>query len=312
MRNTVIALLLSVSALPGLTALEESELTWENFGPSVQEYNSALQDAIAAQDWWAVVDYASIISYNFPTTPFAQETSFTLGEAYFKLGQFELSNDAFTAYLNHTASPKHFEEAIQYKFTIAELFANGTKKRLFGSPKFPSWVPAKEDAVAIYDEVIAALPHTDMAGKALLGKARIQAYLEDYKPGIETLDLLIRRFPKTELAAEAYLEKNKTLLLQCKAQDLDPDVLDLADLNVRKFRLAFPRESRLAEAETILAQMQEIFANHLLDTGRFFEKTKKIPASILYYTKVLAKYPQTEAAQTARQKLETLQAAGKF
>jgi outer membrane protein assembly factor BamD (BamD/ComL family) len=315
MRRTVVALLLSVSALPafsGLSALEENELTWENFGPSVQEYNSALQDSITAQDWWAVVDYATLISYNFPTTPFAQEASFILGEAYFKLGQYEYANDAFTAYLNRASAPKHFEEAIQYKFTIAELFAKGTKKRLFGSPKFPAWVPAKEDAIPIFDEVIAALPHTDIAGKSLLQKARIQAHLEDYKPGIESLDLLIRRFPKTELAAEAYLEKNKTLLLQCKAQDLDPDVLDLAEMNVRKFRLAFPRESRLAEAEDILAQMQEIFAQHLLDIGRFFEKTKKFPASIIYYTKVLAKYPGTEASETARQKLEVLQAAGKF
>lgn len=312
MKRLWIALLLTLTSLPALRALEEHELTWEDLGPSVQEYNSALQDAIAAQDWWAVVDYATIISYNFATTPFAQEAPFIMGEAYFKLGQYEYSNDAFTAYLNHASSPKHFEEAIHYKFTIAEMFTNGTKKRLFGSPKFPAWVPAKEDSIQIYDEVIAALPHSEIAGKALLSKARVQTYLEDYKPGIETLDLLIRRFPKNELAAEAYLEKNRILLRQCQGQDLDPDLLDLAEVNLRKFRLSFPREGRIAEAEKLLGEMEEIFAENLLDTGRFFEKTKKIPASIIYYTKVLAKYPNTEAASTARQKLESLQAAGKF
>ncbi len=176
----------------------------------------------------------------------------------------------------------------------------------------PAWVPAKEDSIQIYDEVIAALPHSEIAGKSLLSKARVQTYLEDYKPGIETLDLLIRRFPKNELAAEAYLEKNRILLRQCQGQDLDPDLLDLAEVNLRKFRLSFPREGRIAEAEKLLGEMEEIFAENLLDTGRFFEKTKKIPASIIYYTKVLAKYPNTEAASTARQKLESLQAAGKF
>lgn len=312
MKKTTAVLLASLFSFSSLHALEEEDLVWENLGPSVQEYNSALQDAIAAQDWWAVVDYATIISYNFAATPFAQEAPFLMGEAYFKLNQFEYANEAFTAYLNHASSPKHFEEAIHYKFTIAELFANGTKKRLFGSIKFPAWLPAKEDAVQIYDEVIAALPHTDIAGKALLGKARIQSYLEDFKPGIETLDLLIRRFPKSELAAEAYLEKNKILLAQCKTQDLDPDLLDLAEVNLRKFRLAFPRETRLTEADRLFSDMQEIFAKNLLDTGYFFEKTKKIPASIIYYTKVIAKYPNTEAAISARQKLEILQAAGHF
>src|SRR5579872_2479801 len=219
MKRFLIALSLLTVSMPALRALEERELTWEDMGPSVQEYNSALQDAIAAQDWWAVVDYATIISYNFATTPFAQEAPYIMGEAYFKLGQYEFANDSFTAYLNHAASPKHFEEAIHYKFTIAEMFATGTKKRLFGSIKFPAWVPAKEDSIPIFDEVIAALPHSDIAGKSLLSKARIQAYIEDFKPGIETLDLLIRRFPKNELAAEAFLEKNKILLQQCKGQD---------------------------------------------------------------------------------------------
>ena len=280
-------LYLFVAFLTPLLALEEQDLTWDDTGPSVQEYNSALQQAIVAGDWWSVIDYADIISYNFPTTPFAQEASYIMGEAYYKLNQLEYANEAFTAYLNHISSPKHFEEAIEYKFNIAEQFANGSKKRLFGSPKMPAWVPAKEDSIRIYDEVIAALPHSEFAVKSLLSKARIQAYFEDYKPSIETLDLLIRRFPKHDLAAEAYLEKNKVFLTQCQAQNLDPDLLDHTELNLRKFHLAFPREPRLAEAEKILVEMQEIFAQNLFETGYFFEKTKKIPASIIYYNKVI-------------------------
>lgn len=302
--------LLFLTSLAPLLALEEHELVWENTGPSVQEYNSALQQAITAGDWWAVIDYANILSYNFPTTPFAQEASYIMGEAYYKLNQLEYANDCFTAYLNHVSSPKHFEEAIEYKFNIAEQYANGAKKRLFGSIKMPAWVPAKEDSIEIYDEVIAALPHTEIAAKSLLSKARIQTYCEDYKPALDTLDILIRRFPKHDLAAEAFLEKNKVYLIQCKVQNLDPDLLDLTDVNLRKFRLAFPREPRIHEAEKIHTEMQEIFAHHLFEIGSFFEKTKKIPASILYYNKVIAKYPYTEAATASREKLEILKPVG--
>lgn len=293
--------------LSPLLALEEEELIWDMPQPSVQEYNSALQQAMAAGDWWKVIDFAEAISYNFATTPFAQDTSYIMGEAYYKLNQYEYANECFTAYLNHVTSPKHFEEAIEYKFNIAELFANGTKKRLFGSPKMPAWLPAQEDAIPIYDDVIAALPHSEFAVKSLLSKARIQAMLEDFKPSIETLDLLIRRFPKHQLTAEAYLEKNRVFLLQCKAQNLDPDLLDLTEVNLRKFRLAFPRDARVSDADKILGEMKEIFAQNLFDTGYFFEKTKKIPASLLYYNKVIAKYPGTEAAHLAREKLEIFQ-----
>ncbi len=297
-----------LAAAISVVGLEEHELIWDE-GPSVQEYNSALQQAISRGDWWAVIDYATVISYNFPTTPFAQELSYIMGEAYYKLGHLENANECFTAYLNHLSSPKHFEQAIEYKYNIAEQFANGTRKRLFSSIKMPAWVPAREDSIEIFDEVIAALPHSEMAARALFNKARVQSYLEDFKPSVETLDLLIRKFPRSEFAAEGYLEKNKVYLSQCKIESLDPDILDLAEVNLRKFRLAFPREQRLQEAEKIYSEMLEIFAQNLFETGYFFEKTKKIPASIIYYKKVISKYPMTQAAVASREKLTLLQPA---
>lgn len=303
MQKLILALIASVSVL---SALEEEDLVWKDM-PSVQEYNSAMQQAISAGDWWGAIDYANIISYNFASTPFAQEVSYVMGEAYYKLNLLEYANDCFTAYLQHASAPKHFEDAIEYKFNIAERFSNGEKKRLFGSAKLPAWVPAKEDSIDIYDEVIAALPHSDLAIRALLSKARVQAYYEDYKLSLETLDLLIRRFTKHELAAVAFLEKEKIFLMECQAKNLDPDLLGMGEVNLKKFRLSFPRDPQVKEAEKIYNEMREIFATNLLDTGRFFEKTKKIPASIIYYNKVVAKYPKTEAAAAALEKLSVLQ-----
>src|SRR4051812_1660241 len=130
MRNYILSFFLFVSPL---LALEEEELVWEEEGPSVQEFNSYLRQAFEEQNWWTAIDYAEFISYHFPTTPFAQEASYVMGEAYYKLNQLEYANESFTNYLKHVSSPKHFEEAVHYKFMIAEQFGNGAKKRLFGS-----------------------------------------------------------------------------------------------------------------------------------------------------------------------------------
>jgi outer membrane protein assembly factor BamD (BamD/ComL family) len=289
-----------------LFGLEEHELSWDEEGPSVLEFQTYLQEAIETQDWWAVIDYADLISYHFPQSPFAEETSFLIGEAYFKMGQLELANEFFTTYLNHVTSPKRFEDAVQYKFTIAEQFKSGAKKPLFGSHKLPKMMSGKEDAIQIYDDVITTLPHHEIAVRSLIGKAQLQAEFEDFKPSLETLDLLIRRFPKHDLAAQAHVEKSHVYLMQCHEKSLDPALLDQADVNLSRFRLAFPREPRLAEIEKELSQMKEIFAQHLFDTGKFFEKTKKIPAANIYYSKVVAKYPDTKAAEDAKAKLESL------
>ena len=289
-----------------LLALEEEELVWEQTGPTVTDFNRYMQEAIADEDWWAVIDYADIISYHFPTSPFAQETAYLMGYSYLKLGQLELANQMLSTYLTHFANHAHFEEAIQLKFQIADAFANGSKKSLFGSHKMPKWLPAEEDAVTIFDEVIAAIPHSDIAAKSLLGKGKVQREIEDFKPAVETLQTLIRRFPKTEMAAEAYLQVSKTYLEQCKKTSLDLDLLSLAQVNLKKFKLAFPREPRLEEAEKIYSEVEELFANNLLETAKFYERTKKLPASKIYYNRVIAKYPESEAAKLARQRMSEL------
>ena len=305
MRHSRLKIFLLSFALP-LASLELEELTWEPQGPSAQEYNGYMQQAISDKNWWAVVDHASVLSYHFPTSPFAQDAAFLIGEAYLNMGHPLIANDYFTAYLNNPVAPKRFEDAIAHKFAIAERFLNGEKKPLFNSHKAPKILSAKEDAIVIYDEVIATLPHSELAAKSLLGKAHIQAEMEDYKPSLETLDVLIRRFPKHELAAEAYLEKIHVYHMQCQGRSLDPDLLDLAEVTLRKFRLVFPRESRLSTAEQYILKMEEAFALNILETGSFFQKTKKIPAAKIYYHKVIAKYPKTPAAAVAREKLNDL------
>ncbi len=286
--------------------LEEQE------GPSVQEFYSFMQEAIDDEDWWSAVDFGQVVLYHFPESPYGQEIPFFIGMAYLKLGQQELANESLTEYLKKSSGPKHFEEAIDAKFAIAEFFREGGKKRLFGSHKLPAIMPGEEDALEIYDEIIASIPHHELAAKALLGKAEIQTYNEDYRPSIETLHLLIRRFPKHELAAESFLRINKVYLNQAETLHLDPDLLDLAEVNLRKFRLAFPREPRITDAEKALADMREIFAQNLLETGEFYQRRKQPDASIIYFSKVVAKYPKSRAADAAREKLTDLQKTGDF
>ena len=281
-------------------------------GPSVQEFYSFMQEAVDDEDWWSAIDFGEIVLYHFPESPYGQEIPYLIGMSYYHLQQYELANEALSEYLKKSMSPKHFEEAIEMKYTIAEFFREGGKKRLFGSHKLPAIMPAYDDALKIYDEVITTLPHHEIAIRSLLGKAEIQTYNEDFKPSIETLQILIRRFPKHDLAAEGYLQINKVYLKQCKAEHLDPNLLDLAEVNLHKFSLAFPREPRLADAESALNEMKELYAANLMETGEFFQRRKQNDASIIYFSKVIAKYPDTKSAASARAKLEDLKSRGQF
>lgn len=273
---------------------------------SVQEHYSAALDAFQKQNWDEVVHQSLIVIKNFPSSPFAHEAYFYLGVGYFHTEEFEYANRFLTTYLKKQATPKFFEDAIQYKFKIAEKYHRGAKKHILGWETMPKWVPAREEAIAIYDEVITALPHHELAAHALFGKAKLLLKDEEYKASIETYQTLIRRFQKHPLAAESYIGIAQVYLVQSQSEYPDQDFLDLAEINMRKFRHNFPGEEKLAVAEKMLLDMKEVFASDLYDTGRFYERTAKPHAAYIYYTRILAKYPETKVSQLANKRLSKL------
>jgi outer membrane assembly lipoprotein YfiO len=273
---------------------------------SVQEHYSAAMDAYQQKDWENVVRQATIVIKNFGSTPFAQDALYLLGVGYFQMREYELANQNFTTYLKKQTTPKFFEEAIQYKFKIAEKFHSGAKKHVLGWESMPKWVPARDEAMAIYDEVITALPHHELAAQALFGKAQLLLKDEEYKSSIETYQTLIRRFPKHPLAVESYIGVGQVYLMQSQEQYPDQDYLDLAEINFRKFHQDFPGEEKLNVAEGMLDEMRELYASHLYEIGRFYERTGKPHASYIYYTRILAKYPSTKVSQLANKRLHKL------
>lgn len=273
---------------------------------SVQEHYSLAMDAYQDKNWEVVIRQASIVIKNFPATPFAQDAFYLLGVGYFQMRNYELANQNLTSYLKKQTTPKYFEEAIQYKFKIAEKFHGGAKKHVLGWESMPKWVPARDEAIAIYDEVITALPHHDLAAQALFGKAQLLLKDEEYKSSIETYQVLIRRFPKHPLAVESYIGVGQVYLIQSQEQYPDQDYLDLAEINYRKFRQDFPREEKLNVAEGMLFEMKEVYASHLYEIGRFYERTGKPHASYIYYTRIVAKYPETKVSQLANRRLHKL------
>ncbi len=273
---------------------------------SVQEHYSAALIAYETENWKELVLHADAVAKNFTTTPFAEEAQFFLGIGYFHLGEYETANKQLSGYLKKQVAPKHFQEAMEIKFAIAEKYREGAKKHLLGWRTLPKWEPAQEEALKLYDEVTTGLPNHDIAAKALYGKAQLLFAQQDYSEAVEVYLTLIRRFPKHELAPEAYIAIGGVHLTQSKMEYPNPDFLELAELNLRKFRQDFPSDERISKNEEMILEMKEVYAGSLYETAKFYERTKKPDASIIYYTKILDKFPETKVAERAEQRLSVL------
>ncbi len=270
---------------------------------TLQESFQDLQKSRDLKDWKKLLSASDVLIRRAPSSVFAQDAFFYRGEAYFLLGDYELSNKALTEYLHKQAQPKFFQETMRYKYEIARKFHQGERRHLFGARKLPKLVSADDDAIKIYDEVINTLVADDMAMNSLYYKGLLLSKMEEYSDALETFQQLTRRFPTSERAIESYLAIGDVYLKQCDPKHQDLNLLSLAELNFKHFKEAFPNEKKIKNSEDQIAKMKEIYAEGLYEIGRFYERTKKNKAAIIYYTKICDIFPATTAARHSEERL---------
>lgn len=250
----------------------------------------------------ASAEFEKVIFY-FPDSDAAAEASYYLAVCYFSMKEYDFANEEFSNYLKASQHPAFFEDAVYFKFCIAEHFKSGKKKRPFTMRYLPKWISAQDSALEIYDEVIAALPNHPLTIQALSSKAALLMRMKEYREAIETYQIIIRRFPKEEIIPNCYLNIAEAYVEQSRIEFQNPDILGLAELNARKFKEDFPRDEKVALAEGAVHRIKELYAKGLCDLGLFYERKKHLEAAAIYFQSSIEEFPDTHIARFCRSRL---------
>lgn len=258
------------------------------------------------QSWGnAAAEFEKVV-YFFPQSEDTADAYYFLGVSFFQLKEYDLANEAFSNYLKAPGQPIYFEDAVTYKFCIAEYFKAGEKRRLCKIRYLPKWATARTMALTIYDEIVAAMPNHEMTALALYSKGELLQSMGEYRDSIEAYQALIRRFPKHELTPQSYLKIAQAYCQVSRYEMQNPDLIALAELSARKFREEFPRDERVEQAEGYVRQMREVYAKGLSDIGRFYERTDRPNSAAIYYQNAIDEFPNTRVADFCRQRLRLL------
>lgn len=260
--------------------------------------------ALDAKKWQEAIKHFSTLFYNYPDSSNLNLAHFYIGIAYYHVSEFDTASTAFTNYLQGDSSPEFFQEALDYKFAIAENFRNGAKRHVLDSKQLPKWASGKEEAVAVYDEIIASIPNHDMAVKALHAKGHTLWSMRDFQSGVDAFRLLIRRYHLHELAPESYVAIMKLYLDQSQREPHNHDILPLAQINLARFQQDFPRDERIQNAENDLLAIKETYAKGFYETGQFYERISQPKAAFIYYQSALKQFPETTVAGLCRDRLD--------
>jgi outer membrane protein assembly factor BamD (BamD/ComL family) len=264
------------------------------------------RNAMEACDWDEAARQFCVLTTCFPNSPFGQEAFFYLGVAEYNRCEYDFADKALSQYLKCQNNPQNFIPAIEYKFLIAEQLRCGAKRRLCGTKQLPKWATGKTMALRIYNEVIAAMPSSELAAQALYSRGCLLWAVGEHRDSIESYQLLCKRFPKSELTPQCYVLISQVYFNMCENEPQNPDILAFAELNARKFKLEFPKEECVLEAERNVQLIKELYAGGLYDTGRFYERTCHPTASVIYYYSAIRQFPDTEVAMMCRNRLAYL------
>lgn len=275
---------------------------------SSQEEYTLITSSYEKKDWKGVIETAKNSLKGKRESPFIGDMYFMTAVAYYNQGDFTLAEQYFSNFLEKSSSPKYFEDSIIYKFKIAEAYENGAGKHLMGYEFLPKWASAEDEAMTLYDEVIATLPHHEVAAKALANKSRMKWRQGKYKDAVDHYQTLITRFPKNVLTPEAYTNVAKIYLQQSKEEFAGVDLIEHAFINLKKFKADFPGDEKVLEAENLMVQMQDLYAKDLWESATYFEKKQKTQSARLYYEAIVQRYPSSQYVNDAKDKLEVLTA----
>lgn len=269
-------------------------------------YHNGIQ-AFEDKQWRTAASAFQAVVQGALSSELGQEALFYLGVSQFYQEEYDLANRTLSRYLALSGREQsHFQQVIGYKFAIAEKLREGERCRLFGWKGAPKWSSGSDLALKIYDEVLAAMPGSELAASALLGKGALLRTAKEYSESIEAYQLLVRRFPKSPLAIEAHLAILETYLEESQEEFQSPDLLELARLSLSRFTQDFPKEERLAQGQQVVAAMEEHLAKGWYETGRFYERVSQPEASKIYYLKTVRDFPYTQAAVLSQKRLSDI------
>ncbi|MDP1880867.1 MAG: tetratricopeptide repeat protein, partial [Parachlamydiaceae bacterium] len=236
----------------------------------------------------------------------AVEASFYLGVCYYEMKEYDFANVEFSSYLKASSHPVYFEEAVQYKFCMAERLKCGMKRRPFTFRYLPKCLKGEDLALTIYDEVVVALPNHELTVQALHSKAALLRTMREYRLCIETYQTIIRRFPSNPTVPVCYMEIANTYIEQSRYEFQNPDILALAELNAKKFSEDFPRDENVPYVNDSVLKIKESYARGLCNLGLFYERTGHPEAAMIYFQSAIEEFPDTHVAEYSRSRLNML------
>jgi TolA-binding protein len=260
---------------------------------------------LAAEEYAKAADRAT-------DTSLKQDAMFMLGESYFFEDRYIKARDAYNALVNKYPSTRHMDALIDREWNIARYWEEyeDYKPDWTLTPNFIDRSRPKLDtighAIKTYDNIRMNDPTGPRADDAIMATASIYFRRGKYDDADYHYTLLRREYPRSEFQFEAHLLGLQAKMRKYQGADYDGSPLEEAKDVVKQLRVQFAGRLSPEEKErlqVVSAQLNQEIASRDFRMAKFYDGTKHYGSARVYYAEVLKKYPNTDLAQEARERI---------
>ncbi len=195
-----------------------------------------------------------------------------------------------------------FTTALQREFEIAQRFAHGERRRLWGLKIVDASAEAEELLIRIQER----MPGSRLAEEAGMELGDFYFRRRNMPMAAEMYDLFLENFPDSEQISKARRRAIYAHLASFKGPQYDAAGLQEARLRLQELQRVEPQTAQQVGADALLVRIDESNAQKMLQQARWYLRTGDVISAELSIRRLVNRYLGTVAAAEGLQLVEEI------
>jgi outer membrane protein assembly factor BamD len=255
-------------------------------------------------DYDRAVDEFDKVIKHYPNSRWAAEAQFHRGVSYEAKKDIGKAAESYKNLVDQYPYSERLNETIKKEFELAESMLGGEKTKVLGM----AIMPAQDTAVDLYKHIVKNAPYGPYGATAQFRLADAHLILGEFEEAERAYQRVIDEYPNSEYAPQAKYCIAKVSYDAALERDNDSTQKDAALNRFESFKKLYPESSFSIEADSAIQELRNKKALDLNGVATFYEERHKPKAAMIYYKELIEKFPETEYAVFARERVEHLEA----
>jgi outer membrane assembly lipoprotein YfiO len=230
---------------------------------------------------------------------------FLLGEMDYQQGDRLKAFYQLDELLEKYPESRFFYPALEKQFAVADAFLKGYKRKVLGIPL----LGAEDEAVDMLYRIQERSPGSPLAERAMLTTADYYYNSGDFDLAGDVYTAYLRSYPRSPEVPRVQLRRAFSAYAQFRGTRHESTPLIEARTQLEDIKVKYPELAAEANVQKFIDSVNETLARKLVVSADFYRRTGHPGATVYTLREVLENYPNSAAAETARQQLKTMPAA---